>query len=317
VYLPLTRLGDLFNKYPLVKGSQMRLVLNFNSSSVGVSFTNVGPTMSLTANPTMLAGNTVTPLVSNALSSKITNGGVSAITITTQIQTTTVAGVLNTTAQRGYASLPQCRLYLPVYTINPNFEERLLTNRLKTIRYNDIYQQPILGIVNGAQAQVNLTTALPNVEMLIILPFHTNGGTQVAATSAMFQSPFNTSPATTMPGGMLAFQNFNVSVSGQNVFNNNLNFGYDDWVNEVKKCGLNAGLSRELASGLISKTTWEWSPFIIADLSRRPLSADKTFQSVNVSMTNQTGVTMDYYCFILYQKEVQIDVVTGKAERIF
>ena len=318
VYLPLKRLSDLFSKYPLIKGSQMRLVLNFNSSSVPVSFTASGSTMALTANPTMLAGNTVTPLISNALCSGITNGGTSALTIATKIQTTTVAPVANTTAQKGFASLPQCRIYLPAYKINPNYEEKLLSNRVKTIRYWDLYQQSITNVSNGATFSQVLSTALPNVQCLIMVPFaNTTSGVFATATCPQYQSPFDTAPATSLPGGMLGFQNFNVSVSGVNMFNQNLNYNVDNWVNEVQKLSLNGGLSRELSSGLVNLTQWSWSPFVIADLSRRPESADKTYQSVTVSGTNNTGISVDYYCFIYFQKEIEIDCISGVVKKLF
>src|SRR5208283_4675822 len=130
-------------------------------------------------------------------------------------------------------------------------------------------------------------------------------------------SIFDSAPATTLPGGMLAFQNFNVSVSGINVFNQNQNYTYDNWVQEVRKVGLNSCLSKELSSGLVGLNEWAWSPTIICDLSRRNETADGTYQSVVVSGTNSTGVTVDYYCFIAFQKEVEIDIVTGNVKRLF
>ena len=320
VYLPLKRLSDLLAKYPLVKGSQIRLVLNFNAGVTSITTDNTGTNALLKMTSYNSTGGNTNPILFtsgyiNPITSTSTPG---TVVITTAIQTKAVAKVATTTAQKGYASLPNCRIYLPNIKINPNYEERILSNRVQKIRYYDWYQQPILNIPNGGSFSQVLTTALTNVQALIILPFQ-NGSTGLFSsfTGNCWQSCFSTSPSTTLPGGMLAFQNFNVSVSGINIFNQNQNFVYDNWAQEVQRISLNGGLSKELSSGLIDKQTWEWSPFVVADLSRRPETADGTYQSVVVSGTNSTGVAVDYYCFIAYQKEIEIDVMSGNVKRIF
>lgn len=320
VCLPLAKLSDLLAKMPLIGGSQIRLVINFNAGTTTITtdttatnallkMTSYSATAGQT-NPILLSSNYINPITSTA--------SAGTILLKTQIQTQAVARVSTTTAQKGYASLPQCRLYCPSYKINPSFNELIIKNRIKTIRYNDWYQQPILGVVNGSSFSNVLTTAQANVQQLVILPFQSSG-TSLFSTfgGSQFQSCFDTAPATTMPGGMLAFQNFNVSVSGENVFTQNQNYGYDNWLQEVLKVGLSAGLNKELSSGLWDKTTWEWSPFIVVDISRRAESVDKSYQSVVVSGTNNSGVSVDYYCFISFQKEIEIDVITGAVKRNF
>jgi len=85
----------------------------------------------------------------------------------------------------------------------------------------------------------------------------------------------------------------------------------------VQKLALNGGLSKEISSGLISLTDWAWSPYMIADISRRAESADKTYQSVTVQGTNNTGVSCDLYAFIGFEKEVTLDILTGNVHRDF
>ena len=320
VYLPLKRLSDLLAKYPIIKGIQVRIVLNFNASSVPVAIdaTAGGGVMTL-SNPTMTAGNTVTAMLTSTLvNGLISSSGSSACTLTTKVQTSNAAAVANTSAQYGYAALPNCRCYVPNYKVNPTYEERLLTNRVQKIRYMDWYQQPIFKISTGSSFSQVLTTALTNVKCLIMLPFQTPAtGLYSTATCPQFQSPFDSAPNTTVPGGFLAFQNFNVQVSGINVFNQNLNYNVDNWASEVQKIGLNGGLSREISSGLVDLQSWNWSPYVIADLSRRSEQADGTYQSVVVQGTNNTGVSIDYYCFIGFEKEIEIDILTGAVSKKF
>ncbi len=320
VYLPLKRLSDLLSKYPLVKGSQIRLVLNFNAgvTTITTDTTATNAKLKMTSysasagntNPVLFSSNYINPITSTSTAG--------TMTLTTRIQTSAVAKTPGSIAQKGYSQLPNCRCYVTSYKINPTYEERILSNRVQKIRYYDWYQQPITNIANNSSFSQVLTTALPNVQALIMLPFQ-NGtsGLFNSFTGADWQSCFSTAPSTTMPGGMLAFQNFNVSVSGINIFNQNQNFSYDNWAQEVQKLGLNGALSKELSSGLIDLTTWNWSPYIICDLSRKSENADKTYQSVVVSGTNNSGVAVDYMCFIAFQKEIEIDVLTGAVKRIF
>lgn len=320
VYLPLARLSDLLSKYPLVKGSQIRLVLNFNAgvATVTTDTTSTNALLKMTSySPN--GGNTCPVMLSSGYVNPITSTTTAGtLTLTTRIQTQAIARTATTTAQKGFAQLPNCRIYVPTYKVNPTYEERILSNRVQNIRYYDWYQQPITNIANGASFSQVLTTALPNVQALIMIPFQ-NGSSGLfnSFTGSQFQSVFDTAPSTSLAGGMLAFQNFNVSVSGINVFNQNQNYCFDNWSQEVQRIGLNGGLSKDISSGLWDLTSWNWSPFVVADLSRRSESADKTYQSVVVSGTNNTGVTVDYYCFIAFQKEIEIDVITGATKRIF
>ncbi len=320
VYLPLKRLSDLLAKYPLIKGSQIRLVINFNAgvTTFTTDTTATNALLKMTSY-TATAGNTNTALFTSGYINPLTTTSTAGtMLITTRVQSTAVARVAATTAQKGFAALPNCRIYVPTYKVNPTYEERLLSNRVQRIRYMDWYQQPILNVANSAGFQQVLTTALTNVKCLIMLPFQ-NGSTGLfnSFTGSQFQSCFDTAPATTLPGGMLAFQNFNVSVSGINVFNQNQNYCFDNWSQEVQRVSLNGGLSREISSGLIDIQTWNWSPYVIADLSRRTESADGTYQSVVVSGTNNSGVAVDYYCFIGFEKEYEIDTLTGAVKKIF
>ena len=318
VHLPLSRLSDLFAKYPLIKGSQIRLVINFNASVSTIANVVTTGAMNILTN-TQTAGNTQTALLNSSIITNCVNAA--TYTITTRVQTTTAAAT-TTTGQLGYAALPNCRCYVPSYKVNPTYEERLLTNRVQKIRYYDWYQYPIINVANSANYTTQLTTGLPNPQMLVILPFH-NGSSAIASNTQLFNtfrgsqfhSVFDTAPSTTCPGAMLGFSQFNVQVSDQNVYNQNQNYCYDNWVQEVQKVGLNGALSKELSSGLVDLTTWNRSPYVITDLSRREETQDGTPQSITVSGSNQSGVPLDYYCFVAFQKEITIDTLTGAVSK--
>jgi hypothetical protein len=262
-------------------------------------------------------------VTSPLLNPQTSTGTAGQIAVYTAIQTKTQSLITTQTTgnqcQLGYSTLPNCRIYIANYVINPNYEERLLSNRVQRIRYMDWYQQSILNQANGASVSQTLSTAITNPQILIVLPFQTTGTTlfNYATGLSQFQSLFDSAPNTTLPGGMLAFQNANVSISGKNLFNQNANYTFDIWSQEIQRFGLNGGLNKELSSGLIDYTTFTWSPYFVADLSRRTEAQDKTYQSVTFQCTNSSGVGVDYYCFIGFQKEIEVDILTGQTKRIF
>ena len=325
VYLPLTRIADLLSKYPLVKGSQIRLQINFNAGTAQYTTNTTGTDYAMKMyGYSPLGGNTCPVMVTSPLLDPTTSTGTAGqIAVYTAIQTKTQSQVTTQTSgnqcQLGYSTLPNCRIYIANYVINPNYEERLLSNRVQRIRYMDWYQQSILNQANGSSVSQTLSTAITNPQILIVLPFQTTGSTLFSSATGLsqFQSLFDSAPNTTLPGGMLAFQNANVSISGKNLFNQNANYTFDIWSQEIQRFGLNGGLNTEISSGLIDYTTFTWSPYFVADLSRRTEAQDKTYQSVTFQCTNSSGVGVDYYCFIGFQKEIEVDILTGQTKRIF
>lgn len=325
VYLPLTRIADLLSKYPLVKGSQIRLQINFNAGTAQFTTNTTGTNYGMKMyGYSPLGGNTCPVMVTAPLLNPVTSTGTAGqIAVYTAIQTKTQSQITTQASgnqcQLGYSTLPNCRIYIANYVINPNYEERLLSNRVQRIRYMDWYQQSILNQANGASVSQTLSTAITNPQILIVLPFQTTGSSLFTSATGLsqFQSLFDSAPNTTLAGGMLAFQNANVSISGKNLFNQNANYTFDIWSQEIQRFGLNGGLNKELSSGLIDYTTFTWSPYFVADLSRRTEAQDKTYQSVTFQCTNSSGVGVDYYCFIGFQKEIEVDILTGQTKRIF
>ncbi len=311
VCVPLRRISDLLAKYPLVKGSQIRLVINFNAGSAVFTATkSATPDLSLKS-VSMTAGATFPAMLTSFAGIAADTNGPLDITLT--------AGVQTSATSLGYSALPQCRVYVPTYKVNPTYEQRLLDNRVQTIRYLDWYQQPQNNIGDGQAFSQQLTTALPNVKLLIGVPYlNTASGVYATATNVpQYQSPFDTAPATTYPGLMSAFQNFNVQVNAVNVLNQNANYTFDIWTQQVSKLGLNGGMVKELSSGLIDQRSWNHSPFIVVDLSDRSESAEDTYQSVTVQGTNNSGKTVNIQWFVGFEKVVKFDIITGDVEKVF
>jgi len=317
LYIPLNRLHDVFRRMPLIKNSQVRLVINWNLGKV-VLTNGAGPVVSL-ASSTLTAGNTI-PFMFNPKTSTATTPTSGTTTISVNIQASTTAPTDNGAAGAiyGYPLLPQSRIYCQSLKIAPNYEEKILANRVKTIRYLDWFQYPFTAVAGAAYSQT-ISTSLPNVAVAVILPYQAQSSTIFASATgvAQYQSPFDAAPEQTLPLGFSAFKQLNCQVNGTNVFNNNMQFTYDNYVQEVKSLALNGALKRELASGLMDLVDWQFSPVAIIDLGDRVDAEADAYQSVVISGTNGCAVNVDYKVFIGYWKTYTIDVLTGQVEKIF
>jgi hypothetical protein len=102
-------------------------------------------------------------------------------------------------------------------------------------------------------------------------------------------------------------------LSGNNLFQSNLNYTYEQFIQELYKTGINGGSSTGMSSGLISQTDFEHGyRFLLADLSRNSSSAvDNVQRSIQVIGTNSGSQAIDIYWFIFFEREVTIDIATG------
>jgi hypothetical protein len=129
---------------------------------------------------------------------------------------------------------------------------------------------------------------------------------------SVMSSPFSSIPGTASP--MMRLSNFNVLMSGVNIYQENLNYGFLEFQTEVRESNaLNGGLDFGLSSGTISQSDWELLyGYIYVDLGRRLSSQDDNVaRSIQVQYTNNTKVPMDVYWFCCFEREIAINVGTG------
>ena len=124
-------------------------------------------------------------------------------------------------------------------------------------------------------------------------------------------SPFSTSPNTT---SRTAITNYNVLVSGANLYQQNINYSVENFIQEIRKTNsINGGMGLGLSSGLISQLDYESGyRFIVSDLSRTPSEAsDNISKSIQVIGTNSGAYPIDILWFLEFEREVEIDIATG------
>jgi hypothetical protein len=346
--LRLKDLADYFEQMPLLKGATMRFYINTNqaiinftvasgtitSADTGASST-VYPTLTVNNAPTIIGGLTCPLMLASAgfgqgnstLPSGDYNLSVSIVKNTFSAQAG-VAGAIYQTA------LTSCRLYAPVYTMNPLSESRYLSLApTKKIMYKDIFQYQFNNISTG-NFNFLVSNGISNIVSVLVVPFFSTNTTFVPSTNATITtggtapgtvstlpystllSPLTTSGATPDP---IMITNFNILVSGVNLFLNNENYDFEAFKQQLAYSNqLNGGLTTGLSSGLISEDDFSnLYRYYYGDCSRILPSEQGVSRSVqivgNISSQGTIGQTIgvSLMVFVEFMKEMTIDISTG------
>ena len=319
--LRLKDLAEYFEKCPLLKGSTMRFLINTNQTTV--NFTTTAPTA--TAASGIVVGGSI------VLNSVVSQGQTCPLMIASadvgQGASTLLAGTYNLSVSifrdtannvNSPSSVP-VRLYAPVYKMNPIAEQRYLSLApTKRIEYCDIFSYQFTGIDKGASFNFLVSNGIPNIKSVLVVPF-IDAGTYTTAqatniTSGTGQptilSPFSTSGATPDP---IPLTNFNIQISGVNLFLNNQLYDYEQFNQELKSSNqLNGSLTTGLSSGLISENDFSRGMrYYYGNASRILPSEEGVSRSVQVLGTNSSGVRISLMVFVEFGKSMTVDIATG------
>jgi hypothetical protein len=320
--LRLKDLADFFAQMPLVRNSYIKMYINLNQSRVTITCdgTDAGKLSVTPANIIISGGNTSPLMVASAETyngfSAIKTAVVTGATAQTFLASVGVGSSLDPNIPSGVAKNPMLssvRLYIDLYTMNPMREEQYLLNRTKTIKYRDIFQYQFLAITSSFNFLVS--NGISGLKEIVILPFisSTYNGTGVSSTAySVLASPFASEPATCSP--LMYFNNFNIQISGVNIFTNNEQYGFEQFQNELFGVGsINGGLTDGLTSGLISQQAFLNNyGYLVSNVGRRLPEEDRTPKSVQISGTCLSVVPIDLYVFCVFEKEIVIDTYSGK-----
>jgi hypothetical protein len=205
-------------------------------------------------------------------------------------------------------------VYAALYDLTPQVESMYLSKQpTKVIKYENFLSFQTLNIAPNSNFNQILTNSISRGRRLIGVPqiaaaFNSAGTAGVIASA---NSPFSSSPCTTSNG---AITNLNILVSGQNLWQQNLNFSSENFIHELRKTkAINGGLSLGMSSGLINQLEYEAGyRFIVADLSRTPSEAsDNIAKSIQVIGSNASGSPLDILWFLFFEREIEIDIATG------
>jgi len=287
------RLRDLpfFEKMHLVRGSLMKITLTLNQSDTHI----------------VVAGGNKAAVVSTLAGSfcpviRKAGGEVADYVEDISVKVVSNNGVVHPTKN-------QCRLYVPAYTFENSAEQSYLGLGSKKVLYEDVYFQRLRGVNGGFQSL--LTNALARMKRLVIIPVLSASGNGTLAIEPQ-ASPYTVDGVGTTSACRIS--NFNVQLSGSNVYSNPINYSYEHFLLEQDgNDGVNGGQEMGTSSGQISLKDFESNyGYMVVDLSRRNKFDDNVPLSVQVSGTVSSGKALDLLCYIEYEKDVVIDITTGQ-----
>ena len=230
--------------------------------------------------------------------------------------------------------LGQCRIYAAMYDMSPMYTSRYLSEMpVKQILYNDILYFQSTNVLPGSVMNQILTNGVSRPRYLLGIPMlasaynraavaRVEAGNGLAAILAVAEdigcgyspmnSPFSSAPGTTCPQARLT--NFNVLMSGSNLYQNAYSMCHESFLQELRQCNcINGGLELGLSSGLLSQSDFENGySFIFANLERKDSQAnDDIARSVQVMFTNASNVALDVFWIISYERSISISTSTG------
>lgn len=241
-------------------------------------------------------------------------------------------------ALAGFSSgLPSTRIYAPSIEMEPSKALAYLENhKEQEVRYTDVLAYVLPAVTSGSQFNYLVANGIANAKRIIVMPFFhddtvpsgnavtvTSSWANVSGTAAPayynlstsrmpFQpiSPFDSAPATTAPMGYI--KNFQVQLSNANIFQRNIDYDFEAFLEEVSECNaINGGLDTGLTSGLIDMRKWKNNyRYYVANLARR-LAGDNTPKSITLQGINDTYYQMDLYIFVEFERKFSLNVETG------
>jgi hypothetical protein len=218
----------------------------------------------------------------------------------------------NYTTQKSQ-NLTCCRLYAPIYTMDPSDEKAYLAlnNGIKSFTYNDIYQFQYSNIGAGQSFNILCSNGCPHLRFLLTLPLINAQSNGASAVSTLL-SPFTTTGGTPDP---IQLTNFNYKVAGSSLFMDNQYYDMDQFLEQLRTSyQVNGNATTGVTSGLINENMFSRGMrYYFGDASRIPAGEDALSRSVSVLGQNSSQVAMDLLVFLVYAKELSINLSNGET----
>ena len=323
--IKLKHLHSFWQEIPLMKGVFFKMTLNLNQTYFNIlklgaliSVENNNITSPLGGvNPLCIAaGLPGGPLAAN-INYTLMPGGSASLPPNTYTMSIAVGGkcLCPTQTNLGGAIVqdsPMLRsvmLNVPSYTFNPIFETSYLSQTVKTVVYNDLYQYYIPSVPAGGTFNNLVTNGIAGIQSVLVLPFYTSAAN---GNVNPIQSPFG------MEGGgptspLCLINNFNVIVSGAQMVYQTEKYTYEAFLQQLYGYNqLNGGLNDEINSGLIDQNMFDMCyNYYYVNCARKLPIEQSVPMSVNIIGQNQSARDIQLYVFVCYQTQISLDVLTG------
>jgi len=310
----LRHLHMFFDKIPLCKGVFMKITLNLNNTVVVFSSTTA-KIMSQTQGSCQFPLGGINPIL---IASSDPGSGMANIANTASPTvfnvSLSVGGRCLDQASRTAGSIegPLLNLTLttPSYYFNPIYEQAYLSNPVRKIDYEDIYQYQVLNVASAAQFNNLCSNGIAGIRSVLVIPFHSPNATTNNTISPLQSSFDPAGGGTTSP--LVFLNNFNVVISGQNSLYNSQRFIYENFLNQLNGQGVNGSQMDGMSSGLISQYDFESCYNYYYVNVERCLPMEKgVSKSVNIIGQNMSAFPIDLYVFVSYSVSVSLNLFTG------
>lgn len=95
-----------------------------------------------------------------------------------------------------------------------------------------------------------------------------------------------------------------------------MSFGYDLFLQEMSKSGVDGGLDDVTTAGLLSQRSWEsLYRFVAVDIGRRLPSEDDASKSIIVSGTSNCNYALTIYYHVLREVVASVDTAMGTVSQ--
>jgi hypothetical protein len=303
--IPMSVLHDFFDKLPIARGLSVRLNLYLNT---GITITeDINQVQHLNIANYTMPRSTCPFMVSPLAKDPSIGTGFKNDYTSTQVQYT---------LRIGNSTQPNCRFYASLYTFNPQTESLYISAPERNILYNDVVQYLIPNVGYNQTVNNLITSGISRLRGLLMVPILSGNTNQCNGLDAK-QSPFSSCPATCFPYTKIT--NFQIQISGRPVFSVPLSHTFMFYNTGVKpELSINGGSMRSLgmSSGCIAKSDFENGyGFYYVDLTNIESEAeDNSSKAVQVLFQNNVQssyLTLDFYIYLFFQKQVGINVSNG------
>lgn len=304
---------DLFNEMGLTRGMYVNMIINLNSSKQTLTYTKNTETMTVSS---INVGGLTNPLLISSAAANQPNAWLSAQLGAGETATIEVAmsvGTAKTTSGTSYTSPilgGKTRFQVDLYQMNPVYEERYLALKTKDVFYTDIYTYLYQNQISAGQSfNILASNGISRPTSVIVIPFVSKAANGTLTSVPIYQSPFASEPGTS---SCIPITNFNVLLSGTAVFQQDYQYDYQQWLEELSRANaINGGQSIGFTSGLLSQKDFQFGyRFLVCDTQRR-LPQDDIARSVEIRGTNNTNVPIDILVIIEYQRKLTYSISTG------
>ena len=299
----LKDIHPIFESIPISKSLNFKIQIFWNQSVITATHDGTNWTGKSSE---YRAYNGTLPLMLNNVSTGFAGTGAGTIRASVYVGNSCLDSTQNAVSGSGTGAVgKQVELWVPAIQMLPDVEDDYARNHLRDVSYYDYYQYTLKNIEAGGTFNHLVSNAVSNLKACLIVPLSNTLNNNV--------NPFDDG----LPQQLAHINNFNVVVGGVNTLHQDSRYTYQSFNNEFfNEFGINGNQSAGLGSSLIDFKSWINKPYYYVNCSRVPLEQQMAYRSLQIKGTNLSAQTVDYLIYAIYEKNFQMDVVSGVIKPI-